>query len=83
MSQPKGKNIKSSQFTWNQNIVQFQVDSQIPLKYPKYLQSSQSLQTHFLSKRFCINFPKYQSIFNFANNAIRNKIHSQEFNQWC
>ena len=83
MSQPKGKNIKSSQFTQNQNAVQFQVVSQKPLKYPKYSQSFQSLQTHFLSRGFCINFPKYQIIFNFANNAIRNKIHSQEFNQRC
>ena len=43
MSQFKAKNMKSSQFTLNQNIVQFQVVSQKPLKYPIYPQGSQSL----------------------------------------
>ena len=74
MSEPKGKSMKSSQFTWNQNMVQFWVVSQKPLKYPKYLQGSQIFQNHFLSIRFSINFPNITSqdktSLEFANNVI-------------
>ena len=55
MSRSKGKNMKSSLFTWNQNIVQFQVVSQKPLKYPIYSQGSQIFQNHFLSITFSIS----------------------------
>ena len=74
MSQPKGKNMKSTQFTWNQNTVQFRVVSQKPLKYPEYSQGSQIFQNHFLSIRLSINFPNIKShdkkSLEFANNAI-------------
>ena len=74
MSQPKGKNMKSSQFTWNQDTIQFQIVSQKPLQYPIYSQGSQILQTHSLSRRFSINFPNITSqdktSLEFANNEI-------------
>ena len=74
MSQPKGRSIKNSQFTWNQNTVQFQVVSQKPLKYPIYSQGSQVFQNHFLSITFSINFPNITSqdktSLEFVNDAI-------------
>ena len=74
MSQHKGKSIKSSQFTWNQDTVQFQVVSQKPLKYPIYSQGFQVSQNHLLSITFSINFPNITSqdktSLELANNAI-------------
>ena len=66
--------MKSSQFTWNQNTVQFQVISQKPLKYPIYSQGSQIFENRFLSIRFSINFPNITSqdktSLEFVNSAI-------------
>ena len=74
MSQSKGKSIKSSQFTWNQNTVQFQVVSQKPLKYPIYSQGSQVFQNHLLSITLSISFPNItcqdKTTLELVNNAI-------------
>ena len=74
MSQSKGRNMKSSQFTWNRNTIQFQVVSQKPLEYSIYSQDSQIFQNRFLSIRFSINFPNIisqdKTSLEVANNAI-------------
>ena len=55
-------------------MVQFQVVSQKPLKYPINSQGSQVFQNHFLSITFSINFPNITSqdktSLEFANNAV-------------
>ena len=55
-------------------MVQFQVVSQKPLKYPIYSQGSQIFQNSFLLIRFSIDFSNITSqdktSLEFANNAI-------------
>ena len=76
MSQPKGKNIKSTQFTWNQNTIQFQVISQKPLKYhTQYIYNVLKTFKLISCQEDVVSiFPNIKSqdkkSLNFANNAI-------------
>ena len=59
MSRSKGKNMKISQFTWNQNMVQFQIVSQKSLKYPIYSQRFSNFPKSVLVNNIFYQFPKY------------------------
>ena len=63
-----GTRIKHKEFTdyMNSKHNSFPSSFTKPFNIQRYSQASQSLQTHFLSKRFCINSPNYQSIFKFC-----------------